>query len=271
MISILTHKTQKLSHYIKSFWCLSVSSRSSSAYVEEILPDGHHEIIVNLNSGPVRKKTGSDQWQNDPSAYFTGQNSRSYLQRLDPGATIYGIRFHPHTQHLFFDFPASLTTDQLLSLSDISRTETLWNCFSESPLETFNNLEKEFLRRVADFKSIETSFLYVDAAVHKIIEKNGNVKNDQLEKITGVSARHLEKSFQKYVGLSPKQFSNIVKFNHFVTFRKTHPEKNLTQCAHEAGFHDQSHLIHLSNLITDKSPKMYFGKLNYINDFFLGH
>lgn len=237
--------------------------------MEEILPDGHHEIIFNLNSAPARKRTGSDQWQNDPSAYFTGQNRKSYLQHLNPGATIYGIRFHPHTQHLFYDFPANLATDQLISLSDVSRTDTLWNCLSESPGETFNNLEKELLKRVAGLKNPETPFLYVNAAVHKIFEMNGNVKNELLEKITGVSARHLEKSFQKYVGLSPKQFSNIVRFNHFVMFRKAHPEKNLTECAHEAGFHDQSHLIHLSNLITDKSPKVYFGKHNYINDFFL--
>lgn len=270
MISIRTHIPETLAPYIKSFWCLKVSRDLGSPYVEEILPDGHHEIIFNLNSSPVRKRTGTDKWLNDPAAYFTGQNRRSYLQQLSPGAIIYAVRFHPHTQHLFYDFPANLATDQLISLSDVSPNETLWNCFSESPGETFNNLEKEFLKRVAGLKSAETPFLYVDAAVNKIIGEKGNVKNELLERVTGVSARHLEKSFQKYVGLSPKQFSSIVKFSHFITYRKSNPEKSLTECAHEAGFHDQSHLIHMSNQIIDKSPKAYFGRLNYINDFFLG-
>lgn len=273
MISIRTHLPEKLTPYIKSFWCLKVSNDLSDPYVEEILPDGHHEIIFNLNSKPIRKRTGSDGWLHDPSAYFTGQNRRSYLHQLSPGAVIYAVRFHPHTQNLFYDFPASLATNQLISFADVSPTDTLWHCFSESPDDTFSNLEKEFLKRVASLKALEAPFLYVDAAVQKIIREKGNVKNEVLEKITGVSARHLEKSFQRYVGLGPKQFSNIIKFSHFVTYRKNNPKKSLSECAHEAGFHDQSHLIHMSNQIIDKSPKAFFVKdnqiLGSINDFFL--
>lgn len=269
MISIQTHIPESLTPFIKSFWCLRVSDKLDQPYVEEILPDGHHEIIFNLNSSPVRKRSGSEEWLKDPAVFFTGQNRKSYIQQLNPGAVIYAIRFHPHTQNLFYNFPASLSTDNLISLSDISPDDNLWNCFDESPEKTFANLEKEFVRRVAHLKNPEDAFLYVDAAVQKIMREKGNINNQQLEKITGVSARHLEKSFQKYVGLSPKQFSNIIKYSHFITYRKNHPEKTLTECAYEAEFHDQSHLIHLSNQIIGQSPKAYFGKLNHINDFFL--
>ncbi|HKO79897.1 MAG TPA: hypothetical protein VJU78_05850, partial [Chitinophagaceae bacterium] len=65
------------------------------------------------------------------------------------------------------------------------------------------------------------------------------------------------------------QFCNIIKYSHFVNYKKKHPDKTLTECAYEAEFYDQSHLIYLSNLITGQSPKTYFGKVNYINDFFL--
>jgi len=92
---------------------------------------------------------------------------------------------------------------------------------------------------------------------------------ETLEKITGVTARHLEKSFQKFVGLSPKQFGNIIRYNHFINYKKNHPGKTLTDCAYEAEFYDQSHLIYLANQITGQSPKSYFGKVNYINDVFL--
>lgn len=269
MISIQTHIPEKLAPYIRSFWCLRVAEGLEKPYLEEILPDGHHEIIFNFNSIPLRKRNGSDEWLQDPSAFFTGQNKKSYLQQLHPGAVLYAVRFHPHTQHLFYNFPASFSTDNLISFSDISPNDNLWGCFSESPDETFANLEQVFLKKAASLNKPEDAFLYVDAAVQKIIKEKGNVKNKQLEKITGVSARHLEKSFQTYVGLSPKQFSNIIKYSHFITYRKNHPEKTLTECAYEAEFHDQSHLIHLSNQITGQSPKAYFGKLNHINDFFL--
>jgi len=269
MISIQTHISEKLTPYIKSFWCLKVDEGLTKPYLEEILPDGHHEIIFNLNSTPVRKKKDNNDWLKDPTAYFTGQNRKSYLQQLHPGAIIYAVRFQPHTQNLFYNFPASLSTDNLISLTDISPKDDIWNCFSETPEKTFANLEKLFLQKTANLNKLEDAFLYVDTAVQKIIKDKGNVKNEQLEKITGVSARHLEKLFQKYVGLSPKQFSNIIRYSHFIAYRKNHPEKTLTESAYEAEFHDQSHLIHLSNQITGQSPKAYFGKLNHINDFFL--
>lgn len=269
MISIQTHIPQKLAPFIRSFWCLKVSEELETPYLEEILPDGHHEIIFNLNSAPARKRAGSDHWLNDPPAYFAGQNRKSYLQQLVPGAVIYAVRFHPHTQNLFYHFPASLSTDQLLSVSDISPKDGIWNCFTASPAKTFANLENVFLKKAAKLNRPEDAFLYVDAAVQKIMQEKGNVKNKQLERITGVSARHLEKSFHKYVGLSPKQFSNIIRYSHFITYRRNHPDKTLTACAYEAAFHDQSHLIHLSNQLTGQSPKAYFGKLNHINNFFL--
>lgn len=269
MISIQTYTSKTLSSVIKSFWCLKVSEDLQVPYIEEILPDGHHEIIFHFNSPAARKRTGSDEWYNDPPGFFAGQNRRSYVHQLNPGAIIYAVRFYPHTQALFYNFPASLSTDNLISLDDVRARDTLWDCLTESPQKTFENLEKEFVKRATWLKTPEGTFLYVDAALNRIIGQKGNVKMEVLEKITGVSSRHLEKSFQKYVGVSPKQFCNTLRYSQFVTYRKNNPNKTLTECAYEAEFHDQSHLIRLSNLITGRSPKAYFKRENYINDFFL--
>lgn len=269
MISIQTYTPKNLSPFIKSFWCLKVSEELNAPYTEEILPDGHHEIVFHLNSSAARKRNGSENWNNDPAVFIAGQNRKSYAQQFNPGSVIYAVRFYPHTQALFYNFPASLSTDNIISLDDISIKDKISDCITESPKKTFENLEREFIKRASRLKTPGDTFLYVDAAVRRIISQKGNVKMELLEKITGVSSRHLEKTFQKFVGLSPKQFCNIIKYSHFLTYRKNHPDKTLTECAYEAEFHDQSHLIHLSNLITGQSPKAYFKKPNYINDYFL--
>jgi AraC-like DNA-binding protein len=249
---------------------LKVSDDLKQPYVEEILPDGHHEVIFHLNSSSRRKKNNSEAWNNDPATYFAGQNRKSYTQQLNPGTVLYGVRFHPHTQNLFYNFPASLSTDNQIAFADISRQDSLADCINESPGKTFARLEKEFLKKAAQLKTASDTFLYVEAAVQFIVRQKGNVKVEALEKLTGVSSRHLEKSFQKYVGVSPKQFCNMIRFNSFVIFRRDHPGMTLTECAHETDFHDQSHLIYLSRQITGQSPKAYFNKLNYINDYFVG-
>lgn len=269
MIFIQTYLPKKLSPFIRSFWYLKVPEDLTQPYIEEILPDGHHEIIFHLNSTSDRKRSGSEDWWSEPTAFFTGQNRKSYAQKLNPGAVIYGVRFHPHTQALFYDFPASLSTDNLIPISDIFTNDALGGCICESPEKTFANLDMEFTKKASQIKNYGATFLYVDAAVRQIICQAGNVKIEFLEKMTGVSSRHLEKSFQKFVGISPKQFCSMAKYNHFITYRKDNPNKTLTECAYEAEFHDQSHLIRLSHRLAGQTPKSYFNKPNHINDFFL--
>jgi AraC-like DNA-binding protein len=269
MVSIQTYTSAKLSAFIKSFWHLEVIADTNKPYTEEILPDCHHEIIFTLTAPLLRKKQPSENWSSDPRFYFTGQNSKSYSQLFKPGTIMYGIRFHPHTQHLFFNFPAILSTDNLIPVEDVAEANRIQHCFSESPSRTFLNLEQEFTKRAYFLKHPENSFFYVEAAVKEIIKTKGNLKRKQIEKVTGVSSRYLEKSFLTYVGLSPKQFSNIIKFGNFVTYRKNNPQKTLTECAYETSFYDQSHLIHLSNQITNLSPKHQFLQENHINNLFL--
>lgn len=269
MISIYTYSPHKLSSLIKSFWYLKVSEDIDQAYIEEILPDGHHEIIFHLDSSPIRKRHGETKWRKDPTIFFAGQNRKSYVQQLRQGSIIYGVRFFPHTQALFYDFPASLTTDNLISFYEIAGNDVLTSCISESPEQTFANLEKEFMKKASRLGSFDYSFQYVDAVIQRMIGLGGNVKIGSLESVTGVSSRHLEKSFQKYVGVTPKQFCNVIRYNNFVTYKQNHTKKTLTECAYDMGFYDQSQLIYLSQLITGSSPKEYFTKINHINNHFI--
>ncbi len=268
MISIQTYIPRTLFPFIKSFWRLNVSDLIETAYEEEIIPDGHHEIIFHLSYEPAKRKTGSGEWRDEPVAFFAGQDLGSFKVQLKPGAIIYGIRFQPHTQALFFNFPASITTDHPLSLDDVAKADSLWDCISEQPERTFSNLERFFLKEMS-LLNVPNAFHYVNASVQEILRRKGDIKIDGLVKRTGISVKHLDNSFQKFVGVNPKTFCNIIKFNHFIDYRKNNPSKSLTECALEANFYDQSHLIHLSNAITGKSPKEYFGKMNYINDFFI--
>lgn len=269
VLSIQTYSPKALSPLIRSFWQLKVSDKLDQPYVEEILPDGHHEIIFHLSSPPLRKRDSKRGWQKDPRIFFAGQNRKSYLQQLQPGSVIYAVRFLPHTQALFYDFPASLSTDNLIDFHDVAGTDVLTSCITESATETFAHLEKEFTKKASRIDYQKSVFLYVDASIQHILEQKGNIRISTLEKLTGVSSRYLEKAFQKYVGVTPKQFCNLIRYNHFVTCKKNNPEKTLTQCAYEASFYDQSHLINSSNQITDTSPKAYFSKPSHINDHFL--
>ncbi|WP_420575991.1 DUF6597 domain-containing transcriptional factor [Ekhidna sp.] len=266
MISIKTYHPETLKGIIKSFWCLIVAENIKDPYIEEIIPDLHHEIIFEINASSYRRHKNS--WVKNPTIYFAGQNSHSYKQKFQSGAIIYGIRFYPHTQALLYDFEASLSTDYPIPFSDISSCNELCSCISESAEKTFHRFEKVLFKKISGIAHSGT-FKYVDAAINKILKVNGAMKISSLEHYTGVSSRSLEKGFKHYVGIGPKQFSNMVRYNHFISIQKNQPEKPLTSIAYEADFYDQSHLIRQSRQISGKTPSDLLLQPGIINDHFI--
>lgn len=264
MISLQQYHPVSLAPLVKKFWCLQLTG---NIYQEDIIPDGHHEIIFHYNDNCARRSAG-EKWIKEPSAFFAGQNSKSYSLELNNECLIYGIRFHPHTFHSLFSFPAYETTDKLLQVEDIEEAKELIACLSENIEQTFHRFEKLLLKKAQSITS--NQYGYIDDSVNEIINKKGDIKIDTLIKRSGVSAKYFDTLFNRFVGITPKSFCNIIKLNHFISYRNNFPGKSLTECAYEAGFFDQSHLIRLFRSVTGQTPGAWFHQSNYINNQFIG-
>jgi AraC-like DNA-binding protein len=71
----------------------------------------------------------------------------------------------------------------------------------------------------------------------------------------GVSARQLERRFSAAVGLSPKVFSRIRRFNRIFRYLEI-PHPNWAQTAAECGYYDQAHLIHDCRSLAGTTPRV---------------
>lgn len=267
MVDLQTYVPEILSPFVKSFWRLKVADAIPAPYEEDIIPDGHHEIIFHLNAYTAKRKMEQGQWLYEPDAFFAGQTLQSYTLQLSPGAILYGIRFYPHTLSLLFGFPAAATTSRMLSLNDVPGAGLLKSCITESAAETFSNFEQTLAAKVRSLRP-SGNFRHVQASVAAILRHKGNIKVDSLTSENGISVKHLDNSFRQFVGVNPKTLCNIIKFNYFINYRKKHLSQSLTACSYEANFYDQSHLIKLFRSFTGKSPSAYFSHENYINEHF---
>ncbi|MBO9204954.1 AraC family transcriptional regulator [Niastella sp. MAH-29] len=249
-------------------WQLKVYGEGETVYREDILPDGHHEIIFHFTGNIAKRTTEQATWVNEPDAFFAGQTLHSYSLELENNALLYGIRFHPHTLNLLFGFPAHLATNNLLPIYDIPAANILKDCITPTFEETCSNLEKELMQLCKGVDLSANKFQYINYAVHEIIKHKGDVSISHLLKGTGVSQRHFDTLFNQSVGINPKPFCNIIKLNHFINYKNTYPQKRLIECCYESNFFDQSHLIKLFKSVTRQSPKEYFRNYNHINDYF---
>jgi transcriptional regulator GlxA family with amidase domain len=60
---------------------------------------------------------------------------------------------------------------------------------------------------------------------------------------TGWSRRHVTERFRRQLGISPKAYARLLRFQHATgLLASAQPRRSLTGVAMEAGYYDQSHL-----------------------------
>ena len=78
---------------------------------------------------------------------------------------------------------------------------------------------------------------------------------NKLSKQNFTSVRQLERNFKKFIGLSPKEYANIIRFQYALGLIKNSEKKrSLLEIAFECGYYDHSHLTNEIKRNTGLAP-----------------
>ncbi|MFJ8262011.1 helix-turn-helix domain-containing protein [Rummeliibacillus sp. NPDC094406] len=102
----------------------------------------------------------------------------------------------------------------------------------------------------------------VQACMQKITCNQGAIKLKELEQYTGFSERYLRNLFSEYVGLSPKQFLQLYRFQITVQKMATHNLLDINQFLMKGLFYDESHFYKEFKRYAKMTPKEYATLLN---------
>ena len=91
-----------------------------------------------------------------------------------------------------------------------------------------------------------------------ITKHNGMVKIKQLGEKFRVSCRWLEKQFDEQIGLSPKEFARITRFQALLAQANVLPTLSIGALIETFGYTDYSHLRKDFNAYTGQTPKQFF-------------
>ena len=232
-----------LAAFIKCYWSLEYAKEPRANEPEPVLPDGSMEIIFNLADRFQRfHDNGSIEIQ--PAAIVTGQIRRKISIGPTGDVRLFGIRFRPTGAYPFFRFPLGELTDRIEDL------ESVWTCGTLSMLDRIAStpsftgqiamIESELLRRVKGSYRVDG---ILSQAVAEIGEKASTIRVGSVAKNLGLSERSLERIFCERVGLSPKTFARIVRFQNVLKALETSGGGDILDAALIHGFYDQSHLI----------------------------
>jgi AraC-like DNA-binding protein len=109
----------------------------------------------------------------------------------------------------------------------------------------------EYLGRKCPAISAVSGIVSAATAIHL---NDGCVGVSDLAHRSGLSIRQFERRFRLEIGIAPKLYSRIVRFETALRRKAEAPETKWTDIAYALGYHDQMHMVHDFNKLSGGSP-----------------
>ncbi len=243
-----------LSPYIQFFGLLEQYDDFTGQKTDLIPPYPCKGLIFSLVERPPVLIQNSDFRIQAVEGYIMPQCTESWHMKITGNFRFLGVFFRPGMFRHFFPIPAAEITNQMLSfeeagLKDMVRLQARM-LEIDSLRERLNLIERSLLFRL---KGLRFKPTLSDNAL-KIVQQNAGIKIDHLTATLGFSSRYFRKTFARDIGVSPKTFLKIVRFNKAFEMLKSGRFAKLSDIAYRLQYFDQSHFIREFRHFTGTTP-----------------
>lgn len=227
---------------------------------ERILPSGTIELVINLRENelriydPVRPTRG----QRFSGALVSGAYGRCFVSDTVEETSIMGVHFRPGGAFPFLGLPAGELADSHVDL------DTLWGpsagqlreqlCAAVTPFERFHLLEKALTAHVVGPLQHHDAVIF---ALDAFVRTGGCATIGDVSDGVGLSRQRLIQLFTHEVGLTPKLFCRVQRFQSALAGVRQRSAPDWAGLALECGYFDQSHLIHDFVTFSGLTPTAY--------------
>lgn len=226
---------------------------------ELLLPDGYSELVFKLDAPFERWVVGEPGNRSVMrSSYLIGGRFRSVLTRNLGRVRVAGVKLDSRLLHAIIRMPLSKFRDSTLPL-DALDTPALLDLDDEvksarSAEQIKGRLDRFFLRSLGCKWPGEPA---IDGLLQRIHLSRGALSIMQWARTEHINSRTLERRFCACMGMTPKQYSRIVRFKHsYYRLVLAHPGE---PGAHLDAYYDQSHFTHEFRMFVGIPPSIRLG------------
>jgi AraC-like DNA-binding protein len=97
----------------------------------------------------------------------------------------------------------------------------------------------------------------IGVASRLLVATGGRAGIGRLIERADLSARHFQRLFTTQIGLSPKLYARMVRFDTALTAHHRDRTRTWTAIAHEAGYFDQAHFIRECRALVGAPPSQF--------------
>jgi AraC-like DNA-binding protein len=204
------------------------------AGIQAIYPDGRCELIARI-AGRSRL-WDADGWHEQAPTLFAAQ--RVTAVQFEPIGAMddLGVRLQPCASTLVTAGLAALR-DHVVDLASIDATTSAGLAAAARDFAAGNPAALWVL-----LDSLCTACVpdaTIEALVARLDQQGGQIRIETLAQQAGLGLRSLQTRFLACVGLSPKEYANVLRLQ--ATLRALDTEASLAELAGDSGFSDQAH------------------------------
>lgn len=227
--------------FVARLWAQRPETLAQSVLVREaVLPTGCAHLVFRPESAPLRVWTAEREHALGP-VVLAGPRAQRYLRETQSHGRSVGAMIEPGMLYALVGVPAralrELHVDGALVLGPGARTLCEQLAEATDAHAELALLEAFLLARI---EATTMTPRFVRAAVGAI-EREPNANIAALVERSGASHRHFAKVFEEHVGLTPKRFARVRRFNAALEAMRREAG-SLASIASELGFSDQAHL-----------------------------
>ena len=259
----IIYPSKELQPFVRYYWILRVTA--DGIVSQRTLPTGCVSLIFHRKE----RLFSSNLRDLQPRSFICGQETVFSDVRSTGETEMIVVVFQPHTSKLFFNHPISLFRNLNISIIDTEDKELIE--LSNRIEDSMNN--ETCIKFIESFllnKIIVNPSYYLPrlSEVIKSINSSPNISTKELAHIACLSEKQFSRVFSDNIGLSPKEFSRIIRIQRALSILKNLPRINFAQLAYDCGYTDQSHMIKEFKQFSGYTPKEFLSLYNPFSDYF---
>lgn len=260
-----------LSTHIGTFYYLHLPKPSEQYPLKRVIAmaTSSLDLVINL-TGPFVLETFGDAVRAEASICLAGPRPTTTFLRREGPLTLLGARFKHGAVAPLLPYPVKELEQRFVPLTG------LWPD-TGAALAAAAARHGSIADLVHKFEAALTQLLsqarrpdpMVRKAVKLIAQNQGNLEVSALAAQLGVSRQTVKHKFDQHVGVSPKLFGKLRRFQAVLRQLAGASKIDWTALARGSGYYDQAHLIREFNHFTGFSPQKFLKNLEKGDDLYL--
>lgn len=260
----------ELSSVVGTFFYLRLASQDEAKERRVIvMANPAVDLVLNLGD-PFTLETFGDSQRVERGATLHGPRPATTFLRREGELLLIGARFKHGAAASLLPYPVKELEQRQVPLQDLlheAATEMTEHVRQgHTPAEQLKRLEASLGKALARLKKPDPM---VRKAVKLIAQQQGDLEVSALAEHLGVSRQTVKHKFDQHVGVGPKLFGKLRRFQAVLRRLANTSKPDWTKLAQENGYYDQAHLIREFNHFTGFSPQKFLNNLARAEDLYL--